>query len=253
MLRASNIGVAVPGKVLCDAFSVDICPGQCWAILGKNGVGKTSLLHGLIGLTTLSRGHVELCGQPLKRFPPRELARYRGVLLQQDTDAFWGTLKQYVTLGRHPHLSDWADLTGRDEEIVDCAMDSLHIEALSERIVATLSGGEKQLARIAMLLAQQPDYYCLDEPLQHLDLNHQVRIMNRLQSLVRDENKAVIIILHDMLWATRYCDHVVMLFGRDKVLQGHARELMNVSYLEELYQCQLEEIDDRGNRVFLPH
>lgn len=251
MLRAEGLNLSVPGKVLCRDLNIAINPGECWGILGRNGSGKTTLLHALSGLRAPDAGLVSWAGKPLPDYPRRELARQIGVLPQDEGHEFWGTALEYVLLGRYPHSRGFG-LTDDDEEAALAALQQVGMVEMAHRTLITLSGGERQRVRIAMLLAQAPQHYCLDEPLQHLDLGHQVEALRLLQRLAVEEGKAVLMVLHETLWAGRYCDHILMLYDEGRVLAGSAAELMTLKNLEELYQCRLREIETEVGSYFLP-
>ena len=250
MLHAEGLNLTVPGKVLCRDLNIEIKPGECWGILGRNGSGKTTLLHALSGLRAPDAGRVSWAGKPLSDYPRRELARQIGVLPQDEGHEFWGTALEYVLLGRYPHSRGFG-LTDGDEEAARAALQQVGMAEMAQRTLITLSGGERQRVRIAMLLAQAPQHYCLDEPLQHLDLGHQMETLRRLQRLAVEEGRAVLMVLHETLWAGRYCDHILMLYDEGRVLAGSAAELMTLKNLEELYQCGLREIETEGGSYFL--
>lgn len=242
MLRAEKLHLEVPGKVLCRELDLEIRPGECWGVLGRNGSGKTTLLHALSGLRAPQGGAVSWEGQPLTAYPRRDLARRIGVLPQDEGHEFWGTVREYVLLGRYPLASGFA-ASGEDQAAAQEALRQVGMASLAGRHFATLSGGERQRVRIAMLLAQNPQLYCLDEPLQHLDLGHQAEALQLLRELARSETRAVLMVLHETLWAGRYCDHILMLYDEGRIKAGRAAELMTQNNLEELYQCGLREIE----------
>jgi iron complex transport system ATP-binding protein len=242
MLRAEKLHLEVPGKVLCRELDLEIRPGECWGVLGRNGSGKTTLLHALSGLRAPQDGTVSWGGRPLAACPRRDLARRIGVLPQDEGHEFWGTVLEYVLLGRYPRATGFA-ASGEDQVAAQEALWQVGMAGLAGRRLATLSGGERQRVRIAMLLAQKPQLYCLDEPLQHLDLGHQAETLQLLRDLALNHSKAVLMVLHETLWAGRYCDHILMLYDDGRIKAGRAAELMTQNNLEELYQCGLREIE----------
>lgn len=241
MLRAENLTLSVPGKTLCRDLSLTLRPGECWAILGCNGSGKTTLLHVLSGLAAPAVGRVMLDGTLLADIPRFELARRCGVLLQDEAAGYWGTVADYVLLGRFPHSSGAAD--EEDQQLAREALQRVHMAACATRRLATLSGGERQRVRIAQLLAQAPRLYCLDEPLQHLDLRHQAQTMELFRDLARSANRAayraVVMVLHEPWWAARYCSHALLLFDDGTAMAGEASAVLTRDNLEKLYGCPL--------------
>ena len=242
MLQAQNLSLTVPGKALCTDLSVTMRSGECWAILGQNGSGKTTLLHALIGLIKPQHGEVLLHGTPLNEFPRHALAQQIGVLLQEEDSAPFGTVREYVSMGRFPHGAGKRSQQPEHVKITDAAITQMALQDLAQRQMRSLSGGERQRARIAMLLAQSPLVYCLDEPLLHLDVRHQIATMQWLRNLALNQQKIVLMVLHDPAWASRYCDHVILLYDEKNIVAGASRDLLNRPALEKLYQCSLDHL-----------
>jgi iron complex transport system ATP-binding protein len=161
-------------------------------------------------------------------------------MLQEEPGEFWGNVSEYVLLGRYPHVKNLFGWESVDHDIAIQAMQRMELTNFSQRSLDTLSGGERQRVRIALLLAQSPQCYLLDEPLQHLDLRHQLFAMMLFKELAT-QGSTVMIVLHDIAWVSRYCDHVLMLFENGRVLAGSVEELLTRDNLEELYQCSLDE------------
>ncbi|BCB26652.1 ABC transporter ATP-binding protein [Sulfurimicrobium lacus] len=251
MLSTENLHLEVPGKVLCQDLTLSLEAGQCWAVLGKNGSGKTTLLHALSGLGKPAAGRVCLDGLPLSEIPRRRLAQRVGALLQEETTAFSGTALDYVLLGRFPHSAtltpDISDIAAARRALQLVGMAHAERQALS-----TLSGGERQRVRIALLLAQAPDIYFLDEPLQHLDLPHQLAVMQLFRQLARDAGKTVVMVLHDIFWASRFCDHALLIHDGGKIAGGDTPLMITQNAMENLYQCRFQTVATSDGNYFLP-
>ena len=187
---------------------------------------------------------------PLERFPGRALARSIGVLLQDEAQTFWGTVLEYVLLGRFPHAGSFA-ARAEDREAARQALVLTGMAELSERPLATLSGGERQRVRIATLLAQAPQIYFLDEPLQHLDLPHQLAAMKLFRQLAQTGH-GVVMVLHEPLWASRFCDRALLLYDDGRAAGGAASALLTKNNLEDLYQCRLEELTTAHGNCYVP-
>ena len=250
MLAVRALAVEIAGIRVCDALDFSVAPGQCWAILGRNGAGKTTLLTTLAGLHKASSGTIELEGRALASFPPRELARFRGLLPQDDYDAFPATALETVLIGRHPHLSRWEWEGPEDLRVAREALAAVDMAGTEARDVRTLSGGERRRVALAVLLAQQPQLFLLDEPSSHLDLSHQVALLDRLITLARTERRAVVMALHDVNLAARYCDHVLLL-DRGAAIAGPAAQLLTSERLSTLYGVSLRGLSDNGRSVFV--
>lgn len=252
MLRTEALTLCYPGRTLVEGLSADFLPGEVWGVLGRNGSGKSTLLHALAALTRPQSGAVMLDGKPIASLPRRAAARRLGTLLQEESREFWGSARDYVLLGRYPHSQSpfgW----GRDDKLIaDAEMQALHLDNLAGRPYVLLSGGERQRVRLAALLAQRPGIYLLDEPLQHLDLPHQVATLERLVREAREHAAVVVMVLHDLLFAARYCNRLLLLSGDGRFRMGGASEVMNAENLAELYGFPLVAVDAGGERLFLP-
>ena len=242
MLEARNLTLKHPEKTLCRNLNLTVNPGECWAVLGRNGCGKTTLIHTLGGLRQMGDNHspFRLGGKLLETWSRRELARHLGMLLQEEPGEFWGDVRDYVLLGRYPHVKTLFGWLPADHDIVVKAIERMELTNVAHRPLDTLSGGERQRARIALLLAQSPQYYLLDEPLQHLDLRHQLSVMQLFKELGM-QGSALMMVLHDIGWASRFCDHVLMIFDNGDFIAGSTEDALNRKNLEALYQCSMEE------------
>ncbi len=252
MLRAEALTLSWPGRLLIENLSAGFAPGEIWGVLGRNGSGKSTFVHALAALRQPQQGVVRLDDAPVGTIPRRAFARKVGVLLQEESRDFWGSTRDYVLLGRHPHAHSPFGWSRDDESIAEDEMRGLHIEALAARDYSSLSGGERQRARAAALLAQRPDFYLLDEPLQHMDLPHQVALLERLAAEARDRRAGVVMVLHDLLFAARYCNRFLLFFGDGRYLAGRAADVLGAQSLGELYGFPLVPVEAGGELVFLP-
>jgi iron complex transport system ATP-binding protein len=252
MLRTDGLRLAYPGQILVDGLSIEFQTGQVWAVLGRNGSGKSTLLHALAALRQPEAGNVMLQEAMVGTVPRRTLARHIGVLLQEESREFWGSVRDYVLLGRYPHARSPFGWSVEDERIADSEIEALHLGGFRNRAFASLSGGERQRARAAALFAQRPAVYLLDEPLQHLDLPHQVAVLERLSMEARNGGAVVVMVLHDLLFAARYCNRFLLLFGDGRFSVGPADEALTADHLGELYGFPLVPVEVGGDRLFLP-
>ena len=252
MLRAERLSLGYAGRTLLEGLTLEFLPGQIWAVLGRNGSGKSTLVHALAALRLPEAGAVLLDGVPLHSVPRRRLARGIGVMLQEETHEFWGSVRDFVLLGRYPHALSPFGWHIDDEAVARGEIESLHLAGLADRAFATLSGGERQRARAAALFAQRPRVYLLDEPLQHLDLPHQVAVLERLAHEARERGALVIMVVHDLLFASRYCHRFLLLYGNGSFTHGTAQEVLDAAHLGELYGFPLDTVEAAGDRLFLP-
>jgi iron complex transport system ATP-binding protein len=250
-LAVTGLTVAAGARALCRDLELTVAPGELWAVLGCNGSGKTTLLHTLSGLAPAAAGRVTVAGKPLRHYARRELGRTLGILLQREDQEFWGTLADYVKLGRYPHARSLFGWTAEDEEAVARALAAFDLAGLSAQAYGTLSGGERQRTRLAQLWAQDPRIMLLDEPLQHLDLRHQLHTLELLRAAIRGSGKAAVMVLHDLTFAGR-CDRILMMYGDGRYAAGAAAELLEAERLANLYGCRVRAFGVGADAHFIP-
>jgi iron complex transport system ATP-binding protein len=250
-LRAEKLTLSAGERILCRDLDLSIAPGELWIVLGRNGSGKTTLLHALAGLARAQAGRIALAGKPIAAYSRRELGRTLGILLQRENEDFWGTLADYVLLGRYPHARAWIGWDAADEAALARSLAAFELEPLAAQPFSTLSGGERQRARLAQLWAQDPVLLLLDEPLQHLDLRHQLQALQLVRQATRNTGKAACLVLHDLTFAGR-CDRVLMLYGDGRYTSGTAAELLQPAQLEDLYGCRVRAFGDGPDAHFIP-
>lgn len=253
LLEANNLAVSIGGRSVVRDFDLALRPGDCLAILGRNGAGKTTLLHTLAGLRAPDAGTLTLDGASYAEQGPRRAARSRGLLLQHQGDAFPASVLETVLIGRHPHLSRFAWEGEADGRIAREALAAVGLAELAQREVHTLSGGERQRVALAALLAQQPKLYLLDEPLAHLDLNHQLAMLDLFARLAQDRGVAVAMVLHDPNLALRFCNRALLLHGDGTHALGDSAEQLDADRLTKLYGHPLRMLQDGERRWFIPH
>ncbi|MFO7542825.1 MAG: ABC transporter ATP-binding protein [Thiobacillus sp.] len=225
-LVARQLSLRAGDRTLVESLDLALEAGKVLGILGANGAGKSTLLSVLAGLERPASGHVTLDGSALDALPPLTRAQHIGLLTQGDDGGYWGSVLDFVMLGRHPfgaadfnfalHLAHW--------ELTD----------LAPRRLDTLSGGERQRARLAQLAVQQPRIALLDEPLTHLDPAHQVRLLAWARAEAGAGN-TVVLTLHDPNWAAGQCDRLLFLQGDGRWRLGDPAGMLTPDSLEALY------------------
>ena len=255
LLEARLLRVDIGGHGVCSNLDWRVEAGESWAILGRNGVGKSTLLATLAGFRLQQAGLLSIAGQALPNAGLganlRAMARVRGYLSQHQFDPFASTVLETVLVGRHPHLGRWDWESANDRRIAEAALHELDLDGLAEREVQTLSGGERQRLAVAQLLTQEPQLFLLDEPLTHLDLSHQVAVMEMFVRRAAQGN-AFVAVLHDPGFAARYCDRALLLFGDGEWLAGPTADVINATNLTRLYGHPLRELCADGHRWFVP-
>jgi iron complex transport system ATP-binding protein len=252
LLRAQALTVAIGERCLSRDLELVISAGQAWAILGPNGSGKTTLLHTLAGLRPAQGGEVRLLERPLTTWRPRERARVMGLLLQDYDDPFPSTVLETALMGRHPHLGRWQREGAEDLARVRRALHQMDLGDMETRAVASLSGGERRRLAIAALLAQDPRLLLLDEPSNHLDLHHQVRVPQLLVRRAADKQGAAVMVLHDVTAAVRCCDHALLMFADGECSIGPVAEVVTEENLSRLYGHPVRRLADADGPVWSP-
>jgi iron complex transport system ATP-binding protein len=251
-LEAQQLDIRIGGIDICRRLDLHIDAGQSWGVLGRNGSGKTTLLHTLAGLRTPEGGGVHLDGLALSSLGRRSIARQIGLLPQDHQDAFPASVMETVLIGRHPHLRPLEWERTADYAAARDALRAVGLENMESRAIATLSGGERRRLGIATLLVQDPRVLLLDEPTNHMDLHHQILILDLLRARALSGAKSLVLVLHDPNLALRFCDHFLLLYGDGETLQGSAAAVLTQPNLERLYGHRLESLQSPRGTVWLP-
>jgi len=236
LLALRDVALSIGPRRLLRSLSIDIEPGQLWAVIGPNGSGKTTLLSTLAGLARASAGSITLLGRALESWKPAAAARVRGFLPQHAESLYGVSALQGALLGRHPHQGRrmWED--EEDVSVAWCALEEVGLGELAARDVASLSGGERQRVAIASLIAQDPMLWLLDEPLSHLDLHQQHALMRLLRGrLVEVGERAVVASLHDLSLAARFATHALVFTGGGECVAGPADDVLDEETLSRAF------------------
>ncbi|MDW8300740.1 MAG: ABC transporter ATP-binding protein [Anaerolineae bacterium] len=248
MLEAENLYYAyTPDVPALRGISLTLRAGTILYLLGRNGCGKTTLMNCLSGVLKPERGAVRLYGRDLHSYTPAERARQVGLIPQLHTPAFNYSVREIVLMGRAPHLGLFASPSRLDYEIADAALESVGLSSYRERPYTQLSGGERQLVLIARGLAQQCRILLMDEPDAHLDLNNQLRVMERVVRLAAD-GLSFIVTSHLPNNALAYA-HEVLLMKRGAMLAyGTPADVLSENLLSAAYDLPIEVIRE-GERL----
>ncbi|MQA82939.1 MAG: ATP-binding cassette domain-containing protein [Streptosporangiales bacterium] len=220
-LRTQELRLAYrPDRAVIDGLDLTFPGGMVTAIVGANGSGKSTLLHGLARLLQPAGGRVLLDGHDIHRMRTREVARRLGLLPQAPVTPDGISVRDLVRRGRLPHTSLFRQLSIEDEAAVDGALGATDLAALADEPVDTLSGGQRQRAWLALVVAQDTPWLLLDEPTTFLDLAHQLDVLELVRRLNRDDDRTVIMVLHDLNQASRFADHLVALRNGNVVAAG---------------------------------
>jgi len=245
-----GFGLAVPGRSLIHDASFTVAEHELWGIVGANGAGKSLFLHTLAGLRPVDHGTVAVAGRSVADWPLADAARVRGFLPQSTHDAFAMPAIDVVMMGRHPYLTRWTWEGEDDRAKAREALEAVGLADMAGRDITTLSGGERQRVAIAALLAQAVPLMLLDEPVSHLDLHHQIQVMQHLAGRVR-AGGAAMVSLHDLNLARRFATHVMLFRGGGRIDAGSADEVMREERLTEAFGHPVARVSAGSRTLFV--
>lgn len=243
MITTQQLSVAYGDTTIIENLSVTIPKGKVTALIGPNGCGKSTLLKTLSRINKPKSGEIFIEQTSLGRIKDKVLAQQLSLLPQVLVSPEGITVRKLVEYGRSPYVSHWGRLSQADKKIVEQAMTETGVLELAEQNVESLSGGQRQRAWIAMVLAQDTDIVMLDEPTTYLDLSHQIELMELMRTM-NEQGKTVIVVLHDLNQACRYCDHLVVLKQGQLMAQGSPKEVFTERLLHEVFDLDAVVIDD---------
>lgn len=249
MIQIRNLDKKIQSKSILKDINVDIQKGKLTSLIGPNGAGKSTLLSAVSRLFEYQNGTINIENKLIDDYKSDELAKKLSILKQTNHTDMNITVEQLVNFGRFPYSK--GRMKKEDHEKVTYAIGLLHLREIKDRNIKTLSGGQRQRAYIAMTIAQDTEYILLDEPLNNLDMKHSVQIMQTLRTLCRDLNKTIVIVLHDINFASCYSDYIVALKKGEIVKSGPKDSVIETNVLRDLYEMNVRVEEIRGQRICL--
>lgn len=234
-------------KPVVEDVSIQIQPGMITSFIGPNGAGKSTLLSMVSRLLDSDTGEVLLDNSDVKKMKSDAFAKRVAILKQANHLNVKLTVRELVAFGRYPYSK--GRLNADDEKHVDQALEYMNLTDMQDKYLDELSGGQKQRAFISMVIAQDTDYILLDEPLNNLDMKHSVQIMKILRKLVDELGKTVVIVLHDINFASVYSDRIVALKQGRLVKDGPTHEIINSESLRDVYDMHIPVQEQDGCRI----
>lgn len=247
MIEIKGLTKKFGSKPVVEDVSIKIQSGAITSFIGPNGAGKSTLLSMVSRLLDADTGEVLLDKNNVKQWKSDEFAKRVSILKQANFLNVRLTIRELVSFGRYPYSK--GRLTTEDEQFVDQAIEYMNLTDMQDKFLDELSGGQKQRAFIAMVIAQDTEYILLDEPLNNLDMKHSVQIMKILRKLVDDLGKTVVIVLHDINFASVYSDYIVALKNGRVVKDGKTNEIINSDALREIYDMNIPVQEQDGCRI----
>jgi iron complex transport system ATP-binding protein len=239
MLALENIIAGYNRRLVLQNVTVSITAGEFVGLIGPNGSGKTTLLRVISGVLPVRQGEVWLGGRSLREMGRRDVARIVAHLLQDRALGLAFSVREVVLMGRSPHLPRFGGETERDLVIVERAMELANVSHIADRPITEISGGERQRAFIAMCLAQEPQVLLLDEPTSHLDIGHQLSVLNLIRNLNRQTRMTVVAVFHDLNLAAEYCDRLVLLDQGTVVAAGTPVDVLTTEMILNVYGAKV--------------
>ncbi|MBC7246252.1 MAG: ABC transporter ATP-binding protein [Actinobacteria bacterium] len=254
-LEAREVHAAYGGEDVVDGLDLTVRSGDFIGILGPNGSGKTSFLRALSRALRPREGMVLLGGEDIYSLPAKSVARDLAMVPQEANVSFAFTALEVVLMGRNPHLGRLQGVGPRDLEAARLAMERANVWHLADRPVTELSGGERQRVVIAQALAQETGLLLLDEPTQHLDINHQLSLLALLAAMC-EEGLAVIMVMHDVNLASQYCRELIILRRGREFARGTPAEVLTPANLREVFGVEAivtrHAVTEKPHVIFLP-
>lgn len=247
MIEVKDVCKAYGGKPVIQKVSLKINKGTITSFIGPNGAGKSTLLSMMSRLMSKDKGEVLIDGKEVSAWKSTELARKISILKQSNHINLRLTVRELVSFGRFPYSQ--GKLTKEDWEQVDEAIAYMDLTDIQHKFLDQLSGGQNQRAFIAMVIAQNTEYILLDEPLNNLDMKHSVQIMKVLRRLVEELGKTVVLVIHDINFASCYSDHIVALKDGQIVKDGPTSDIIERDVLTSIYDMDIPIQHINGNRI----
>lgn len=246
MIDVKNVSKNYGSKQVVTEVRLPIKEKQLTAFIGPNGAGKSTLLSMISRLIEIDTGEIYLDHNEVKAWRSNELSKKLSILKQSNGVNLRITVRELVSFGRFPYSK--GRLNQQDYQLIDYALDKLGLTEMAEDTIDTLSGGQLQRAYIAMILAQDTEYILLDEPLNNLDMNYAVQLMQTLRRLVDEEQKTILLVIHDINFAASYADEIVAMKAGQIFAHGTTEEMIQCSVLNPLYEMNVKICELEGKR-----
>ncbi|WP_044640291.1 ABC transporter ATP-binding protein [Risungbinella massiliensis] len=239
-LYTDNLNISYGERIIVKDLNIQIPDKKITTIIGSNGCGKSTLLKAITRIISYRSGAVILDGKNISKENTKILAKKLAVLPQSPESTSGLTVGELVSYGRFPYQKGFGRLTKKDYEVMNWALEVTGIKDFQFHTVDALSGGQRQRAWIAMALAQETEMLFLDEPTTYLDMHHQLEILELLQNLNMEQQRTIVMVLHDLNQAARFADYIIALKDGNIVKAGDCEEVMNHDVLKKVFHIDAE-------------
>lgn len=245
MIQITNLSKSYQGKTVLHSLNLTLQPGGIISVVGANGAGKSTLLSLLSRLECPDTGQVLIDGLDVQQTPTETLATRLSILRQDNHILSRLRVRDLVAFGRYPYCK--GRLTQLDAQKVDEALHFLDLFGLQDRFLDELSGGQRQRAFVAMVICQDTDYVLLDEPLNNLDMQHSVAMMQLIRRLADELNRTILLVIHDINFAAAYSDSIVALKDGHLVCHDTPAQVMQQANLEHIFNTPVQVSHQHGH------
>lgn len=244
-MQVNKLTKSYGGKPVVNEVSFEIPKGKVISLIGPNGAGKSTVLNVISRLISKDSGEIHFKGKDISKWKSKELSKKMAILTQSNNINMKLTVRELVTFGRFPYSG--SHVTALDVQMIDQAISYMELKDFEDRFIDELSGGQRQRAYIAMVIAQDTEYVFLDEPTNNLDIYHATNMMKIVRRLCDELGKTVILVLHDINYASFYSDYICA-FEKGRIVKfGTVKEVMTKEVLSEIYQVEFEILEIDGN------
>ena len=248
-LYTEKLDIAYADHLIVNELNIAISEGKITALVGANGSGKSTILKAMARMLKPRDGIVYLDGKSIHSSSTTEVAKQLAILPQNPVAPDGLTVAELVSYGRYPHQNKFGTLTAVDREMIEWALQVTGMDEFRQRAVDHLSGGQRQRAWIAMTLAQGTDMLFLDEPTTYLDMAHQLEVLKLLHKLNAEQQRTIVMVVHDLNHATRYAQHMVAIKQGKLICEGTPEQVMTKEVLREVFHIEADIVIDSRTGV----
>lgn len=249
MIELKNISKSYNKKSIVSNLNLIFPKNKLISLIGPNGAGKSTVLSLISRLLKPDNGEIYIDGKNINSYKENILAQKISILKQQNNLNLRLSIEELVSFGRFPYSQ--GRLNSQDKEKINEALNYTGLYEIKDKYLDTLSGGQKQRAFIAMIIAQDTEFILFDEPLNNLDMKHCVQTMNLMKNLIKDFNKSIIVVLHDINFASIYSDEILALKDGKIVKFDHTEKIINSEVLKEIYDMEIPLVEFKNKKVCL--